>query len=373
MDVAARSRALRFAVASLFIVTSLLAAPTAVAAEGEEPWQPQAPEGMPTDFDWIRLPSDEWLKGEIIAMYDGSLEFDSDELDMLEFDFDDIKELRSSRVVQVGFEKREPAIGRMYMDGDTVTITGDAGEVQFDRSEILTIIIGTPKEINYWSGYANFGGNIRSGNTDQLDYTGRLGGMRRSLRSRIALDYLGNITRIDSEDTSNNHLATLGWDYFVTKRLFVNVIGAEWYRDPFINIANRWTLTAGVGYQIIDTSRTSWDVTLGPAYLSTQNVSVQEGQDDTTGNGAVRLETRFDHEITGDIDFYAAYNAMVTDEESGTYLHHFDTGLDFDLVGNLDFNISWVWDRVQDPRRDENGVLPEQDDYRIIFGLGWDF
>jgi hypothetical protein len=114
-------------------------------------------------------------------------------------------------------------------------------------------------------------------------------------------------------------------------------------------------------------------VTLGPAYLSTQNVSVQEGQDDTTGNGAVRLETRFDHEITGDIDFYAAYNAMVTDEESGTYLHHFDTGLDFDLVGNLDFNISWVWDRVQDPRRDENGVLPEQDDYRIIFGLGWDF
>jgi putative salt-induced outer membrane protein YdiY len=376
------------AVASLFILACLLGAGTALAQEGDEPWQPQAPEGMPSDFDWIRLPSDEWLKGEIVSMYDGTLEFDSDELDDLSFDFADIKEIRTSRVVQIGFEKRDPAIGTMYMDGETVTITGDAGEVQFHRSEILTIIVGTPKEINYWSGYANIGGNIRSGNTDQLDYTGRLGAMRRSLRSRMRFDYIGNITRVDvkvedppgttkTEETSNNHLATLGWDWFLTKRLFVNVIGAEWYRDPFVNIANRWTLTAGVGYQIIDTSRTSWDATLGPAWLSTEFESVEPDQDDTTDSGALRLGTSFDHEIKGDIDFYALYNAMFTDKENGTYLHHFDTGLDFELVGNLDFNISWVWDRVQDPRDIvlEDGTVQEteQDDFRIIFGLGWDF
>jgi len=47
--------------------------------------------------------------------------------------------------------------------------------------------------------------------------------------------------------------------------------------------------------------------------------------------------------------------------------------LDFDLVGNLDFNVSWVWDRVQDPRPLEDSSVPEQDDFRIIFGLGWDF
>ncbi len=369
----------------LLTACAALVLPFQIAA-AQEAWQPQAPEGLPTDFDWIRLPSDEWLKGEVVSMYDGTLEFDSDELGLLSFDFNDIKELRSSRVVQVGFEKRDPAVGRMYMDGDSVTITGDAGEIQFDRSEILTIIVGEPREISYWSGYANIGGNIRSGNTDQLDYTGRLGAMRRSLRSRIRFDYLGNITRVEieredppgtiqtiTEETSNNHLATLGWDYFLSKRLFVNVIGAEWYRDPFKNITNRYTLTVGLGYQIIDTSRTSWDVTLGPAWLSTQSESVAPDQDDTTDNAAARLGTSFDHEITGNIDFYALYNAMFTDEESGTYLHHFDTGLDFDLVGNLDFTIAWVWDRVQDPRRLEDGTMPEQDDYKFIFGLGWDF
>ncbi len=372
-DTSNRRGALRLVMVGIFVTTSLFGATTAQAQDEEKAWMPAAPEGLPEEFDWIRLPSDEWLKGEIISMYDGNLDFDSDELGMLEFDFDDIKELRSSRIVQVGFEKREPAIGTMYMDGDSVTITSDAGEIQFDRSEILTIIVGTPKEINYWSGYAALGGNIRSGNVDQIDYTGRFGTMRRTVRDRIAFDYIGNITRIDSVDTSNNHRATLGWDHFLSKRLFVNVIGGEWYRDPFQNIANRWTLTAGLGYQIIDNSRTSWDVTLGPAWLSTQFESVEEGEDDTTSSGAVRLGTNFTHEITDDIDFYALYDGTFTNESSGTYLHHFDTGLDFDLIGNLDFNVSWVWDRVQDPRPLEDGGFPEQDDYRIIFGLGWDF
>ena len=361
------------AAASLFILACLLGAGTALAQEGDDPWKPQAPDGMPTDFDWIRLPSDEWLKGEIISMYDSVLEFDSDELDELTFDFADIKEIRTSRVVQVGFEKRGPAIGIMHMDGDTVTVTGEAGEVQFDRSEILTIIVGTPKEINYWSAYATVGGNIRSGNTDQLDYTARLGGMRRSVRDRIGFDYVGNITRVDSEDTSNNHRANLGWDHFVTKRLYVNVIGVEWYRDPFQNIANRWTLTAGLGYEIIDTPKTTWNLSAGPAWQSTEYISVEEGEDDTTDSPAFRVGTRLDHDFSDDLEFYLDYTGLVTDEENGTYNHHLDTGFSVDLTGRLDFEISWIWDRVEDPRPLEDGSIPKQDDTRIIFGLGWDF
>jgi hypothetical protein len=368
------------------VKTILLAACAALVlpfqiAVAQEPWQPQAPEGLPTDFDWIRLPSDEWLKGEIVSMYDGTFEFDSDELDTLEFDFADIKEVRTSRVVQVGFEKRDPAIGRMHMDGETVTVTGEAGEVQFDRSEILTIIVGTPKEINYWSAYATLGGTILGGNTDQIDYTARLGTMRRSVRDRITVDYTGNITRVRSEDitegdyqdTSNNHLARMGWDRFVTKRLFVNVIGAEWFRDPITNIANRWTVTAGVGYEIIDSSRTTWNATAGPAWQSTQFDSVEPEEDDTTDSPAFSIGTRLDHDITDDIEFYFDYSALFTDEENGAYNHRLDTGVDFDLIGNLDFNIAWIWDRTEDPRRREDGSTPEQDDYKLIFGLGWDF
>jgi putative salt-induced outer membrane protein YdiY len=353
--------------------TAVLFPAVGAAQDTRETWEPSVPDGVPDDFDWIRLPSDEWLKGEIISMYDGVLEFDSDELDDLSFDFDDIKEIRSAHVVQVGFEDKEPVIGRLILDADTARVIGEEGEVEFPRSEILTLIVGTPKEINYWSAYATVGGNIRSGNTDQVDYTARLGAMRRSIRNRIDFDYLGNITSVDSEETSNNHRATVGWDYFLSQRLYVNVIGVEWYRDEFQNIKNRWTATAGLGYEIIDTGRTSWNVTAGPAWQSTEYYSVEEGQDDTTDSPALAIGTRFDHEITKDIDFYFDYTALFTDEENGTYNHHLDTGLDIEIIGNLDFNISWIWDLIEDPRTLEDGSVPEQDDYRLIFGLGWDF
>jgi len=358
----------------LFVVAAVgLGSSTAIAGDVPETWQPVAPEGLPTDFDWIRLPSDEWLKGEIITMYDDVLKFESDELDELTFDFDDIKELRSARVVQVGFEKGEPAIGQLIVDGGVARVIGDEGEVEFDRAEILSIIVGEPKERNYWSGYTSAGGNIRSGNTDQIDFTARLGLIRRTIKNRAGFQYIGSITRIDSENTSNNHRANLGWDHFISHRLFVNVVGVEWYRDPFQNIANRWTVSAGLGYEIIDTDRTSWNVSAGPAWQSTEWNSVEPGEDDTASSLALRIGTEFDIELTDSIDYYAHYDAFFADEASGSYTHHFDTGLEIDLIGELDLSVSWIWDYIADPRPLEDGSLPEKDDTRLVFGFGWTF
>jgi hypothetical protein len=197
--------------------------------------------------------------------------------------------------------------------------------------------------------------------------------MRRSVRDRARFDYIGNITRIDAEDTSNNHRATLSWDRFLNQRLYIKVAGIEWYRDPFQNIANRWSGTVGIGYEIIDTGRTSWNASGGPAWQRTEWTSVEPGEDDAVDTPAFRFGSLFDHELTGDIDIYAAYNAFVTNEASGTYSHHLDTGIAIDLVGNFDFTVSWVWDYIQDPRPLADGSVPEQNDTRLIFGLGWSF
>jgi hypothetical protein len=69
----------------------------------------------------------------------------------------------------------------------------------------------------------------------------------------------------------------------------------------------------------------------------------------------------------------AAYNAFFTDEESGSYTHHLDVGLKIDVTGDLNANVSWVWDYVQDPRAVADGSFPQKDDTRLIFGLGWSF
>ncbi len=341
--------------------------------ETSQVWQPVAPDGLPDDYDWIRLSSGEWLKGEVIAMFDNTFEFESDELGVLKFDFDDIEEIRTARVVQVGFQGRDSVVGHLTMVGGTVRVIGDGGEVEIDRATILSFVVGTPRERNYWSGHINLGGNVRSGNTEQIDYTARFGTMRRTINNRITFDYVGSITRTDSEDTSNNHRAKAGWDRFVSRRLFVKLASVEWYRDRFQNIANRWTVGAGLGYEIIDTSRTAWSVSGGPAWQSTTWDSVEIGDDDTSSSLAFHIGTDFDIEVTDSIDYYASYDALFTDKDSGTYAHHVDTGLEIELIGDLDFNIAWIWDHIRDPRPLEDGTVPEQDDTRLVFGLGWSF
>jgi len=78
-----------------FIVLFLLTLPMSGYTEGGKPkWQKPTPV-FKQEFDWVRLSSDEWLKGDIVSMYDETLEFESDELDTQTIDLDDIAELRS--------------------------------------------------------------------------------------------------------------------------------------------------------------------------------------------------------------------------------------------------------------------------------------
>ena len=137
-------------------------------AEETQQFEPIIPDS--TDFDWIRLPSGEWLKGEIIVLRRGSLEFESDELGDLTFDWDDIGVLRSPRENSVLFEGKITATGTLLIR-DGVVVVGGEETKQYDRKLLLSIIPGEPTERNYWSGKFSLGIDNRAGNTNQVDFT----------------------------------------------------------------------------------------------------------------------------------------------------------------------------------------------------------
>ena len=58
---------------------AVLLLPGVALAQEKEDWQPTLP--MPEKFDWIQLTTDEWLKGELIAMYEDSLELEPKKFD----------------------------------------------------------------------------------------------------------------------------------------------------------------------------------------------------------------------------------------------------------------------------------------------------
>jgi hypothetical protein len=361
-----KRRALVLACISIFVVGSVFA------QEEKTDWTPAPPPEMPEEWDWLQTTSGEWFKGEVLDMYEKSVAFDSDELDELSFDWGDVQEIRSKGIMVVGFTEGRTATGRLFLDGDTLRVMGDEDRT-FPKADVLSITAGEPKEINYWDFYLSLGANYRTGNSETTEMTSKATVRRRTVKSRLVFDWLANYNIVDDIDTADNQRLSAGWDLFLSKRFFITPVFAEWYRDPFQNINTRYTLGVAAGYDIIDTSKIEWSVSGGPGYIHTQFDDVPEGEPTDDGTGAFILSTTYDHELTKTVDFLFDYRATFTNEVSGRYLHHLLTSLEFELTNILDFDITWVWDRIQEPRQNADGTFPEQDDYRISFMLGLDF
>ena len=353
------------ALAALFVVCG-----PAVAEEGQESWQPPPP--MPDDFDWIQLTSGEWLKGEIIAMYDDSLEFDSKELDDLTIEWKDIQQVRSAQSMQVAFLDDTIASGKVLVDGDEVRVMGEE-DYESTRTQVLSITAGGPGGGSYWSGKVNAGLNIRSGNTDQTEFNAKLTFKRRSPKNRIIIDYLGNFTETNDTTIADNQRATASWNRFLSDRFYITPLNGEYYRDPFQNIDSRWTLGVGLGYQLVNTSKVEWKVDAGIAYQKTTFADVPLGDPLSNDSPALAFGTGYENTFAPWVKYLFDYNFFIVNEESGSYSHHLSTGFEIDLWGDFDFDVTWVWDRIQNPQEMAGGIEPEQDDFRMIFALGYKF
>jgi hypothetical protein len=84
-------------------------------------------------------------------------------------------------------------------------------------------------------------------------------------------------------------------------------------------------------------------------------------------------QTHFNTELTKTVDFDFLYNFQILNEASGTYNHHMVATFETELTRWLDFDVSFVWDRTQDPQPDADGTEPKQDDFYLIVGLGIEF
>ena len=351
------------------IVASVMLAATSQPARSAE-WEPPPP--MPDKFDWVQLTSGEWLKGEIKVLYEDSLEFESEELDLLNLDFADIRQLRSAQVLNVRVQGDETATGKVLLEGDSLKVLGDSPR-EFKRAQLLSITAGVPKERNYWTGRVSAGGNLRSGNTDEVEGSANVSFQRRTVENRMRFDYLGNYSSTNDVESSNNHRANAVWDWFFSEKLFLRPVFFEFFKDPFQNIDSRYTLGTGVGYQLIDTSKTDWSIFAGPAYQATRFDQVQPGESRDEETGALSAGTSFETEITNNIDFVYDYTFQLTSEEAGEYNHHMIATFEIELTDALDFDLSLVWDRINEPRANADGSVPEQDDFRLIFAVGYDF
>lgn len=336
-------------------------------------WIPSA-----VEHDWVKLSSNEWLRGKIKSMYQKKLEFDSDKLKLLSIKWKDVKILRSYRGNSINIDRYGDVYGVLEVTEQVVNIHNDYETLTFDRSQLISFVPGGDKETDFWVINITLGLDLKQGNTNQWDYNAKLNIKRRASKLRFELDYIGFISKTNGvneqlTETVNNHRITAFLEYYKTRYFFYNPVFAELFRDPFSNIELRATVGTGLGYSLIDDGETELSFSGGPAFMNTDFISVAAGEESSRLTGALVLRSYYKTDLINTLDFITKYNIQYTDDKSGGYSHHAIATLKQEIRGKLDFDVSLIWDRISKPAKDADGNVPEADDFRLTIGLSYTY
>ena len=341
------------------------------AAAQESPrWVP--PEPTESRWDWIKLVSGEWLKGELDQLRDEVVHFDSDKLDDLEIDLEDVSLMRLGRLHAYRFDGRRIVRGTAELRGNIIRVRSTDGEVtEYERKELINIVSGRGNELDRWSLELGASLSARSGNTDQQDYSGNARLARDTPLTRWASTYRGSFSRVDGTKTENNHRVTSAWDYFVTRYFFLTP-NFEYYTDEFQNIDVRLTPGFTVGYQLLDRPWIEWTVAGGAAFQQTLFDTSTTGAD--SAQDFVNLfDTRLDLDLPRDVELENSYRLQLVVTDLDKTNHHAESVLSFEIWDPIDLDVTFIFDRVEKPISDDNGDTPKSNDYRLLVGLSIEF
>lgn len=325
-----------------------------------------------SDEDWIWLQSGEFLIGTIEDLYDEKLTFDSDDLGDLKIKWKDISRIHSRQLFTVRTVYNEIITGTVSLDNGILIITNNR-QHRMPQEDLLTLIAGLENGVNIWDGKVTFGANLSAGNTEKLEYNAKAEVSRHTTTSRIKAEYTAIIGQTNNIQTDENHRFLLTYDVYNDKQMFFRPIDLTLFRDPFQNVGHRINLGLGLGYQLIDDSEQELEINFGPSYLYTQYEYADEQLNSSDSSIALSLTTTYEREIHDKIDLDLSYKITATDSSAGGYLQNTTLNFDIELTDILDFDVTFYWDRVNNPLNDSSGNPLEKNDFRISFGLGVSF
>jgi putative salt-induced outer membrane protein YdiY len=325
-------------------------------------------------FDWVRMVSGEWLKGEMKRMRDDNLEFDSDKLDMQNIDFADVTHVHSPVVNTYVFDDRISATGRAVITPDKIIVETDEGTKTFLRSELESIVAGGEREKDWWSMKLRFGLTLNKGNTDQLTYDIKFNTRREDRMTLLDLTYNASFGQTGGTQNVNRHLGEEDFKVFLSSRWFVVPLFGQLFNDRFQNIQLRATPAAGAGVHIIDKPKVAWDFQTGVGYqylnyLDTTTLPV--GSPNPQNDAFIPLYTYADFDITGDIDFTVSWLTNLVVTTIGNTNHTGKADLAIELTSVLDLDIAFLYLRTEDPAPPPDPMAPaiKKNDYQLVVGI----
>lgn len=184
-----------------------------------------------------------------------------------------------------------------------------------------------------WTGRAQLGGFVTTGNTNTSGITGTLDLTREGLEWRHKLSGQADYQRSLGITTREHYLAAYEPNWKIDSRRYVYG-AAQFESDRFFGYSERYSASAGAGYSAVQTPAVTLSLELGPAFRHTEFVDAT-----VESSLAARGRIDFDWKLSPGLTFShdaAAYLQRFNSTVSGT------TALAARLVGPLSAQLSYT-------------------------------
>ena len=315
----------------------------------------------PTLADEVHLQNGDRLTGKIEKMEDHVLTLHTDHSGEVKIDWGKIESLKADGPLKILVPSESSDRLHDFFYG--TTRLREVTDLSANGPLPLAEITGINLEPIRLLGTVTVGGNHTTGNTTTQAINAATRLTLHANKQRLLLEGKYNYGQAGEQLTARNSLASLKHDYFVSKKVFIETFGML-EKDTFQNLQLRSTIGSGLGYQFLETARTTLSLSLGLAHVNehftnspnTQTPSVRWGLRWEYGLWPDRVKVFHRHEGFWDVNAGNAFRLNA------------DQGLRITVYKNLFCNIEYDFRLNTQPAPGRKKA-----DETMIFGVGYEF
>ncbi len=318
--------------------------------------------------DEVLFTNGDRITGTITQGAGGQLTIKSDTVGEVKVDLSKVKTFSTAQPVrvQVGEKTILDTTVSPGADGTIVgNLPGAAGTQVIALKDVTRI--NPPPAV--WTGSVTANGMLTRGNSETETVGIDARAVRRTDQDRITFGAGYQYGRQEDPDTGKkektaDYLVVLGkYDYFFTQKFYVYA-GAKVERDTIADLDLRFAPGVGVGYQWFEGPTFNLNTEAGVAWIYEDF-----RHDGTREEFAARLAYHVDwRPITPVLLFHNFEYLPTFHDPGGDYLLNVDAGARITLIGNF-------FTELKGELRHDETPAPgrKKDDWRLLFGLGWNF
>ena len=312
------------------------------------------------DAAQVELKDGSVIVGTILELEDGEdLIVDTEYMDEVTIEWDAIKEIRETEVVEIELFDGSRVFGPVVLDEKGLTVLGEEPRT-YQPEEVFGI---DEVSENFWDGLSAFtdlGMNVVRGNNQvtQLSFGGGVGYEARDFETSVDTTIILN----EQEETDNTRRVTVGANY--THKLKRNWTLSGLYQfesDEQQDLEGRSLFGGALGKRLVNSRRHRVDV-FGGLVVNAEKFTGLPSEQTPEGllGTAYRLRSRVDIDLS--------LSVLPSLEDSDRVRSMFDGTLSLDVISDLDLKLT-VYNRYDSQPPAGN----EKNDAGMTLGLSWSY